>query len=139
GSAAVAAAPAPAAPAAKPAAPASSLALVQGWAPKGSQVAPVELSVPGLELFTVTDGKPAGEGEYAGGMLVGVTGGAAGKVLEGRELVQAAIAGKPDRKVLAQLAMRVAQRDEEGDLLDRATTAAQRKAKVAAPAIKGDT
>jgi len=131
---------APEAPApAPPAAPASVLELVQRWAPQGSQVAPAELTVPGLALFTVTDAKPAGDGEYSGGALVGVAGGVGGKILEGRELVQAASAGKPDRKVLAQVAMRVAQRDGEGDLLDRATSAEQRKAKVTAPTIKGGT
>lgn len=126
------------APAAAPAsAPATTIELVQRGAAKDAHVAPADLVVPGIELFVVTDANPAADGEYSGGALVGVTGGAGGKRLEHRELVQAAIAAKPDPKVLARLAMRVAQRDGDGELLEAAKTPKQRKAKVTAPAIKG--
>jgi len=125
------------APAAAPAPAKTALELVQRGAAKDAHVAPADLAVPGLELFVVTDARPPADGEYAGGALVGVTGGGGGTLLEHRELVQAAIAAKPDPKVLARLAMRVAQRDGDGDLLEAAKTPKQRKAKVTAPAIKG--
>jgi hypothetical protein len=118
--------------------PASALELVQRHAPSGSKVAPAELTAPGVELFVVSDAKPAADGEYSGGALVGVVGGAAGNVVEDRELLKAVIAGKPDRMLLARIAMQVAQRDSEGQVLQAATTREQRKAKVTPPVIKGD-
>src|SRR3978361_848963 len=74
---------------------ASSLAQIQAWAPKGSKVAAAELKVTGVELFAVTVEKPTDEDFPAGG-LVGVVGGAGGKIVEGRELVSAVAQGTPD-------------------------------------------
>jgi len=129
------AAPAAVAPVVKPA---SSLELVQRHAPSGSKIAPSELAAPGVELFVVSDAKPVADGEYSGGTLVGVVGGAGGSVVEDRELLKAVIAGKPDRMLLARIALQVAQRDSEGVILAAAATRDQRKAKVGPPSIKGD-
>jgi len=129
------AAPADAAPLAKSA---SALELVQHHAASGSKVVASELAVPGVELFVVGDAKPAADGEYSGGSLVGVVGGAGGSVVEDRELLKAVIAGKPDPMLLARIALQVAQRDSEGTILAAATTRDQRKAKVGPPAIRGD-
>lgn len=112
----------------------SPLEQVQRWAPRGAEVAPAELTVPGVELFVVTGPAPAGEGEYTGGTLVGV---AAGKLVEGRALVQAVIAAEPAPLLLARIALWVAQRDSEGPILEAATTRAHKQAKVTGPAIKG--
>lgn len=116
--------------AAKPGTPS---ALVEASAPKGSKVAPAELKVPGVELFVVTGSEPVADGEYAGGTLVGVAG---GKVVDGRELVLAAIAAKAPPPLIAKVALWVAQRDSEGTILDAATTRAQKKAKASGPVVK---
>jgi hypothetical protein len=120
-----------AAPVAKPA---STLAQIEAWAPKGSKVAAADLQVTGVELFAVTAEKPTDEDFPAGG-LVGVVGGAGGKIVEGRELVSAAAQAKADATTLARIAMWNAQ--DDGDLLTAATTPEQRKAKVGPPTIKG--
>jgi len=125
-----------AAPPPAPAKPASTLAQIEAWAPKGSIVAAASLTVPGVELFAVTPAKPSDE-DFPAGALVGVVGGAGGKIVEGRELIVAAAAGKPDAKTLARVVMWTAQ--DDGELLEAATTPEQRKAKVTAPAIKGTT
>src|SRR5262245_9109204 len=91
--------------------PTSVLEQVQQSAPE-MRVAAAELTVPGLELFALTDGKAAANDDVQA-KLVGVAGGLGGKILEGRELVRAAIEGKPDRKTLARVALWVAQDDGE--------------------------
>lgn len=122
----------PPAPASKPA---SVLEQVQQGAPAGTKVSAVELKVNGIELFVVSD-RASGPGDAsAADRLVGVVGGLGGKVLEGNELVRAAIAGKPDAATLARVALRVAQ--HEGEVLDRPINAEQRKAKVRPPRIAG--
>ncbi|HET9619947.1 MAG TPA: hypothetical protein VFP84_01180, partial [Kofleriaceae bacterium] len=130
------------------AAPATtSLALVQRWSPAHLHIAADHVRVVaatigdahqigGVELFGVSDSQPPPEDDD-GSKLVGVVGGAAGKVVEGDELLRAVSAGKPDPKVLAAVALQVAGRD--GDVLDAATTPEQRKAKVARPAIADQT
>lgn len=115
-------------------APGSAIEQVQRWAPKGAKVTPAEIAVPGIDLFAVTGSTAVADGEYAGGALVGVAG---GKILEDHELVRAVIAAKPGPKVIARVALWVAQRDSEGSIVDAANTRAQRKAKVGAPTIKG--
>jgi hypothetical protein len=114
------------------AAPAGSAGLVQAWAPKDSKVAPADIKLPGVELFVVTGG-PVADGEYGNGTLVGVAG---GKVVEGRELVLGVIAAKAAPKLIAQIALWVAQRDSDGTILDAAATQQQRKAKASGPAVK---
>jgi hypothetical protein len=128
GSAAVAAAPAPK--------PASALEQVRQGAPAGAAVAPAEVAVPGIDLFLVTDRAPIPDDEGMPPRAVGVAGAAGGKVLEGRELVKAAIDAKPEHKVLAQLALWVAL--DDGKLLDAAKTPAERKARVGPPAVAGN-
>jgi hypothetical protein len=85
-------------PAPAPPKPTSVLAQVQQWAPAGTRVESAGITVPGVELFTLTDGKPVADDEIAPFKLVGVAGGVGGKILEGRDLVRAAIEGKPDRR-----------------------------------------
>ena len=113
--------------------PTSVLEQVQRAAPPGGRAVAADITVAGVELFVLTDGKPVPDGEYAGGTLVGVAGGLGGKILDGRELVKAVIAGKPDKKTLARVALRVAQSDAE--LLDAPSDDEQRKAKVRPPTI----
>jgi len=125
--------PAAPAPAPAPAPPTSALDQVQRTAPAGTRVAAADITLAGVELVVVTDEKPVPDGEWAGGKLVGVVGGAGGKVVEGPELMTAVIGGKPDRKTLARIALRIAQSDAE--LLDTATDDEQRKAKVRPPTI----
>lgn len=122
-----------AAPVAKPA---SALAQIEAWAPKGSKVLAADLKVTGVELFAVTVDKPTDE-DFPAGALVGVVGGAGGKIVEGRELISAAAQGKADATTLARVAMWNA--GDDGDLLTAAGNAEQRKAKVGPPAIKGTT
>lgn len=116
--------------------PASSLAQIQAWAPRGSKVAAVDLKATGVELFGVTIEKPTDE-DFPAGRLVGVVGGAGGKIVEGRALVSAVAQGKADAATLARLAMWNAQ--DDGELLTAAITADQRKAKVGPPALHGTT
>jgi hypothetical protein len=116
--------------------PASTLEQVQRSAPD-MKVAPAELAVPGIELFLVSDAKPLPEDEGLPPRVVGVAGGAGGKLLEGRDLVRAAIDAKADRKATAQVALWVAQ--DDGAILEAPKTAEQRKAKVGPPAVAGTT
>jgi hypothetical protein len=124
-------------PAPAPPKPTSVLAQVQQWAPAATRVESAGITVPGVELFTLTDGKPVADDEIAPFKLVGVSGGVGGKILEGRDLVRAAIEGKPDRKTLAQVALWVA--EDDGEILGAPKTREQRKAKVAPPAIARNT
>jgi hypothetical protein len=124
-------------PAPAPPKPTSVLAQIQQWAPAGTRVESAGITVPGIELFTLTDGKPVADDEIAPFKLVGVSGGIGGKILEGRDLVRAAIEGKPDRKTLAQVALWVA--EDDGEILGAPKTREQRKAKVAPPAIVRNT
>jgi hypothetical protein len=121
--------------------PASTLEQVQRWAPADSKIAPAGLAVPGIELFLVSDAKPSPEDEGLPPRVVGVSGGAGGALLEGRDLVRAAIErsemGGGDRKAIAQVALWVAQ--DDGAILDKAKTPEQRKAKVGPPAVTGHT
>ncbi len=123
---------APSPPAAKPA---TTLAQVEAWAPRGTQVAAAELTVPGVDLFAVTLAKPSDE-DFPAGAIVGVVGGPGGKLVEGRDLVRAVAAAKADATTFARVAMWIAQ--EDGELLSRPTTPEQKKAKVAPPVIKGE-
>jgi hypothetical protein len=117
--------------------PASTLDQIQRWAPADSRVAPAGIAVSGIDLFLVSDGKPAPEDEGLPPRVVGVAGGAGGALLEGRDLVRAAIEAKTDRKVIAQVALWVAQ--DDGAILDKAKTPEQRKARVGPPAVTGQT
>jgi hypothetical protein len=125
----------------------TSLALVQQWSPThlhivADHVRVVPVAIGGaarvgeIELFGVSDSEPAPEDD-AETKLVGVVGGATGKVLEDDELLRAVSASKPAPKLLAEIALLVIGRD--GDVLDAATTPEQRKAKVARPAIADQT
>ncbi|HEU4727924.1 MAG TPA: HEAT repeat domain-containing protein, partial [Kofleriaceae bacterium] len=96
------------------------------------RVGPAELSVPGVDLFSLIE-PPAPGDEDSEVKLVGVVGGADGKLVEGRDLMRAVADVKPDRKTLARVALAVAQR--QGELLDAATTSEQRKARVRPPTI----
>jgi hypothetical protein len=121
--------------------PADSLAQVQAWAPAvlhiaAAHVVAAEATVPGIELFLVTDAK-APPDEEVEATLVGVIGGAGGTIVEGRDLLRAVIDAKPDAKALARVALWAGHRD--GEILQAATTAEQRKAKVKPPATKGNT
>lgn len=130
---------------AAPAAPATPMALVQQWGAanlhvpvEGLHVAPPDVKASGVELYWVSDGRPESEADGdAASQLVGVVGGVTGKIVEGRELLLAVIAGKPAAKDLARIALGVAQRD--GDVLDKAEGPEQQKAKVTPPATKGNT
>jgi hypothetical protein len=113
--------------------PTSVLEQVRRSAPAGARAAVADITVAGVELFVLTDGKPVPDGAYAGGTLVGVAGGIGGKILDGRELMTAVIAGKPDKQTLARVALRIAQSDAE--LLDAPTDDQQRKARVRPPTI----
>ena len=113
--------------------PATTLEQVQREAPEGAKVARVELAVPGIELFAVTDAAPRADDDAGQGKLVGVAGGRGGQLLEGRDLMKAAIAGKLGKPMLARLALWVA--GDDGKVLDRATSREQKKAKVGPPAI----
>jgi hypothetical protein len=66
-----------------------------------------------------------------------VVGGPGGKLVEGRDLVRAVVEAKPGAPTLARVAMWLAQ--DDGELLTKATTPEQKKAKVTAPTIKGET
>jgi hypothetical protein len=122
-----------AAPAPKPA---STLEQVQRSAPE-AKVAPAGLTVPGIEVFLVSDAKPAPEDDGLPPRVVGVSGGAGGTLLEGRDLVRAVIEARADRKAIAQVALWVAQ--DDGAILEAAKTPEQRKAKVGPPAVTGGT
>lgn len=123
-----------AAPAAKPA---TTLAQVQAGSPSGSKVVPAGVEVPGIDLFLVTEPRPSPDDEGLPPKPVGVAGGPGGKLLDGRDLVRAAIEAKPAPKVLAQVALWVA--GDDGDLIDAAKTKEQRKAKIGPPAVTGNT
>jgi hypothetical protein len=119
--------------AAEPAAvaPGSAAEKVQQAAP-GMKVSAADLKVDGIELFVVSDDKPAPDGTRIADRLVGVAG---GKVVEGNELVRAALAAKANPKTLAQVALRVVQYDAE--ILEEPSNAEQRKAKVRPPRFAG--
>lgn len=117
--------------------PASTLAQVQAAAGPGSKVAAAGLQVPGVELFLVSEASPTPEDDGLPPKLVGVVGGPGGQQLDGRDLVRAVIAAKPAPKVIAQVALWVAQ--DDGELLDGAHGGEQRKAKVGPPKITGNT
>lgn len=117
--------------------PASTIEQVQRGAPADARVAPAGVAVSGIDLFLVSDGKPAPEDEGLPPRVVGVAGGAGGALLEGRDLVRAVIEAKADRKVIAQVALWVAQ--DDGAILDKAKTPEQRKARVGPPAVTGGT
>jgi hypothetical protein len=126
---------APATPDTAPAAAAgSALEQVQKAAP-GMKASPAELKVTGIELFVVSDAKPAPDGTRIADKIVGVVGGAGGKIVEGNELVRAVLAARPDPTTLARVALQVAQYDAE--ILEAPTTAEQRKAKVRPPRFVG--
>jgi hypothetical protein len=116
-----------------PVKPATVLAQIEQWAPSATRVEPAGLSVPGVELFALTDRKPVADDEIAPFKVVGVAGGVGGKILEGRDLVRAAIDSKADRKTIAQVALWVA--EDDGEILQAAKTREQRKAKVGPPAV----
>jgi hypothetical protein len=121
--------------------PASTLEQVTRAAPD-AKVAPAGVAVSGIDLFLVSDGKPAPEDEGLPPRVVGVAGGPGGALLEGRDLVRAVIersekGGGADRKVIAQVALWVAQ--DDGAILDKAKTPEQRKARVGPPAVTGRT
>lgn len=116
-----------------PAKPATVLAQVEQWAPGATRVEPAGLSVPGVELFALTDRKPVADDEIAPFKVVGVAGGVGSKILEGRDLVRAAIESKAERKTVAQVALWVA--EDDGEILQAAKTREQRKAKVGPPAV----
>jgi len=111
----------------------SVLEQVKRWAPATATVAPADLAVTGVELFTLTEREPPAEDAYARGTLVGVVGGLGGAIVQDRDLVRAVIAGKPEPRTLAQVALRVARRDDE--LVEVPTTPAQRKARIRPPVI----
>jgi hypothetical protein len=113
--------------------PATALEQVQQWAPADTAVAPAEVTVPGLALFSLTARKPAADDDFSPVNLVGVAGGAGGKLLESRELVQAAIDAKADPRTLARVALWVAQ--DDGEVLEGPRTQQQKKAKVGPPAV----
>jgi hypothetical protein len=124
-------------------APGASLAVVQQWGAANLHLAaadvratPSDVSVPGIELYLLSDARPQADDESET-RLVGVVGGATGKIVEGPELLLAVSANKPAPKALARVAIEAAQRD--GDVLDTAATPEQRKAKVTAPATAGHT
>jgi HEAT repeats len=124
-----AAVPAPPPP---PSKPTSVLEQVQQAAPTDAHAMPSGLTVPGVELFAVSQGKASDDSEAN---LVGVVGGVGGKLLDGTELMRAVVAAKPPAHRLAEVALRVAQQDAE--ILDKATTTEQRKAKVRPPRVAG--
>jgi hypothetical protein len=128
---------APPAPPPAPPPPTSVLEQVQHGAPAGVRVAAAGITITGIELFVLTDSKPVPDDGYTGGTLVGVVGGLGGKTLEGRELVRAVIAAKPNPKTLARVALLVAQNDAE--LLGAPDNPEQRKAKVRPPVIAHNT
>jgi len=123
-----------AAPAPKPA---STLEQVQRGAPADSRVAPAGDAVSGIDLFLVSDAKPAPEDDGLPPRVVGVSGGAGGTLLEGRDLVRAVIQARADPKVIAQVALWVAQ--DDGAILEAARTPEQRKARVGPPKVTGGT
>lgn len=127
---------APGSAVAEAAKPASTLAQVQAESPTGSKVAPAGVKVTGIDLFLVTEPRPSPEDEGMPPKLVGVAGGPGGKLLDGRDLVRAAIETKPAARDLAQIALWVA--GDDGDLLDAAKTREQRKLKVGPPTVSGN-
>src|SRR6185436_8687700 len=108
---------------------------VRRWAPAAHAVQPAAITVPGLALFKVTP-PPTVPADVPPYVIVGVAGSGGGKILDDPgELMRAAAAATQDAPLLARLALLVYRKD--GELLTAATTDAQRKAKVAAPAITG--
>jgi HEAT repeats len=116
--------------------PTTVLEQVQRSAPAASRVAAADLTVTGIELFTITPSPPISDDAYPGGTLVGVAGGLGGKRLEDRDLLRAVIDARPDAHTLARVALRVAQR--EGEILDAPLSEAQRVAKVRPPRLTRD-
>lgn len=116
------------------AAPETRLQQVQRWAGDDASVTEAGVAVTGLELFVVRGNRPVPPDGYSGGTLVGVAG---GKIVEGRGLVQAAIAAKPPARTLAQIVLWAAKRQAE--FLDTPQNDLERRARVAPPAIVGST
>jgi HEAT repeats len=96
---------------------------------------PSDLKARGIELFVLSDITPATEGPRSRDKLVGVVGGAGGKVIEGNELMRAVLAAKPDLKTAVRVALQVAQND--GEVLETPATPEQRKVQVRAPRVVG--
>jgi hypothetical protein len=115
-------------------APKTSLQQVQRWAGDDVSVTEAGIAVSGLELFVLRGNGPVLPDGYPGGTLVGVVG---GKIVEGRGLVQAAIAAKPEARTLAQIVLWATKRQAE--ILDTPHNDLERRAKVAPPAIVGST
>lgn len=90
----------------------------------------MEGEVPGVALFLATDSKPPVD-EDGASVLAAVVG---GNVVGGEALLRAVIDAKASEAALAKVALAVAQRS--GDVLDKATTPEQKKAKVGKPATK---
>ncbi|HEY0479717.1 MAG TPA: HEAT repeat domain-containing protein [Kofleriaceae bacterium] len=100
---------------------------VQQGAPAGTKVAPAELTVPGIELFALTEGKTGPDDDAVPVKLVGVAGGVGGKLLDGHDLVRAVIDAKPDPRTLARVALWATGDDSE--VLDAAKGREQAKAR----------
>ncbi len=116
------------------AAPETRLQQVQRWAGEDVSVTEAGVAITGLELFVVRGNRPVPPDGFTGGTLVGV---ASGEIVEGRGLVQAAIAAKPPARTLAQIVLWAAKRQAE--ILDTPQSDLERRAKVAPPAIAGST
>ena len=125
------------APPPPPPKPATTLAQIQKWAPATTHVEPSTLTVPGVDLFTLTDSRPSADDEVAPFKVAGVSGGAGGKIVEGRDLVRAAIDAKADKRAIAQVALWVA--EDDGEILQAAKTREQHKAKVTPPTVTKNT
>lgn len=111
---------------------------VVAWAAKELHVPPanvkagptMEGEVPGVALFVATDDKPA-VGEDGASVLAAVVG---GNVVGGEALLRAVSEAKAKEPVLAKVALAVAQRS--GEVLEKATTPEEKKAKVGKPTTK---
>jgi hypothetical protein len=113
--------------------PKTRLQQVQRWAGDDGNVTEAGMSVTGVELFVIHGAGPVPPDAYSGGTLVGVVG---GKIVEGRGLVQAAIAAKPPARTLAQIVLWAARR--EAEILDTPHNDLERRAQVAPPAVVGN-
>lgn len=116
--------------------PTTTIELVRQGAPPDTKVAPAELTVPGVELFALSDARPAPDDESMPPKLVGVVGGVDGKVLDGRDLVAAVIEARPDRMTLARVALAVAR--DDGEVLEAPKSGEHKKARVGPPAVAHD-
>ena len=125
------------APPPPPPKPATTLAQIQKWAPPNTHVEPSTVTVPGIDLFTLADSRSSADDEVAPFKVAGVSGGPGGKIVEGRDLVRAAIEGKADKRTIAQVALWVV--EDDGEILQAAKTRDQRKAKVAPPTVTKNT